>query len=86
MVMANHRELAGEFFTQYLLPRREQMRGLIQQAIERGEIYGDYNFELMLDCLYGPIHYQIIFFNKMPDENYIRALVALNLQPARPQA
>ncbi len=86
VVMANHRELAGEFFTQYLLPRREQMRGLIQQAIERGEIGADYNFELMLDCLYGPIHYQIIFFNKMPDENYIRALVALNLQPARPQA
>lgn len=63
VVMANHRELAGEFL-QYLLPRREQMRGLIQQAIERGEIRADYNFELMLDCLYGPIHYQIIFLTK----------------------
>ncbi|CAB1216137.1 putative HTH-type transcriptional regulator [Acinetobacter bouvetii] len=81
VVMAEHREAAGEFFKQYLLPRREQTRKLIQVAIERQEIIADYPFELMLDALYGPIHYQIIFFNRMPDETYIHNLVGLLLQP-----
>jgi len=81
VVMAEHREAAGEFFKQYLLPRREQTRKLIQIAIERHEIIADYPFELMLDTLYGPIHYQIIFFNCKPDEAYIHNLVSLVMQP-----
>ena len=81
VVMAEHREAAGEFFKQYLLPRREQTRKLIQIAIERHEIIADYPFELMLDALYGPIHYQIIFFNRIPDETYIHNLVHLLMQP-----
>ena len=81
VVMAEHREAAGEFFRQYLLPRREQTRKLIQLAIERNEIIANYPFELMLDTLYGPIHYQIIFFNCMPDETYIHNLVSLVMQP-----
>jgi AcrR family transcriptional regulator len=81
VVMAENREAAGEFFRQYLLPRREQTRKLISQAIERNEIIADYPFELMLDMLYGPIHYQIIFFNRVPDQQYIQQLVRLALQP-----
>lgn len=81
VVLAEHREAAGEFFKQYLLPRREATRELIQLAIQRGEIRADYPFELMLDMLYGPIHYQIIFFNIQPDEDYIKRLVQLALNP-----
>ena len=81
VVLAEHREAAGEFFKQYLLPRREATRELIQLAIQRGEIRADYPFELMLDMLYGPIHYQIIFFNTQPDEDYIKRLVQLALNP-----
>ena len=69
VVMAEHREAAGAFFKQYLLPRREETRKLIQLAIERGEIKADYPFELMLDTLYAPIHYQIIFFNQEAIKN-----------------
>lgn len=83
VVLANHREMAGEFFKEYLLPKREQMHELIEQAISRNEIKADYEFDLMLDSLYGPIHYQIIFFNKMPDQNYIQKLVQLVLLPIR---
>ncbi|WP_180034496.1 MULTISPECIES: TetR/AcrR family transcriptional regulator [unclassified Acinetobacter] len=81
VVLAEHREAAGEFFKQYLLPRREATRELIQLAIQRGEIRAVYPFELMLDMLYGPIHYQIIFFNTQPDEDYIKRLVQLALNP-----
>lgn len=83
IAVANHREVGAEFFSDYLLPRREQMHGLIQQAIERGEIQKEYSFDLMLDALYAPIHYKIIFFNQFPDENYIRQLVKLMLEPVR---
>lgn len=82
VVMANHRELAADFFQQYLLPRRKQTHQLIRQATERGELRADYPFDLMLDTLYGPIHYQIIFFNRMPDDQYIQNLVDLALSPA----
>jgi len=82
VVMANHRELAADFFQQYLLPRRKQTHQLIQQAIQRVELRADYPFDLMLDTLYGPIHYQIIFFNRMPDDQYIQNLVDMALSPA----
>ena len=82
VVMANHRELAADFFQQYLSPRRKQTHQLIQQAIQRGEVRADYPFDLMLDTLYGPIHYQIIFFNRLPDDQYIQNLVDLALAPA----
>jgi len=36
VVMAEQRETAAAFFREYLLPRREQMRKLIQLAIQRG--------------------------------------------------
>ena len=83
VVLSEHREAAGAFFSQYLLPRREATLKLIQLAIEQGEIRADYPFELMLDTLYAPIHYQMIFFNRQPDEAYIQALLNLVLQPAR---
>lgn len=85
VAVANHREVAAEFFSDYLLPRREQMHELIQQAILCGEIKKEYSFDLMLDALYAPIHYKIIFFNQFPDEKYIRQLVKLMLDPIRGQ-
>ena len=81
VVMAEHRESAGKFFQQYLLPRREQVRKLLQHSIERKEIIADYPFEIMLDSLYAPLHYQIIFFNRIPDEIYIEKLVSFVLDP-----
>ncbi|MBI1450935.1 MULTISPECIES: TetR/AcrR family transcriptional regulator [Acinetobacter] len=81
VVMAEHREAAGSFFKQYLLPRREQTRKLIQLAIEREEIRADYDFESMLDMLYGAIHYQIIFFNAVPDQSYIENIIKVALTP-----
>ena len=81
-----HRQAAGEFFSQYLLPHREATRKLIQLAIQNGEIRADYPFELMLDTLYAPIHYQMIFFNHQPDDAYIQALLDMVLQPARVNA
>ena len=81
VVIAEHREAAGVFFHQYLLPRREETRKLIQLAIQRHEIKADYPFEMMLDTLYGSIHYQIIFFNQAPNADYINDLVSMVLAP-----
>lgn len=83
VVLAEHREAAGEFFKQYLRPRREETHKLIQVAIRRQELQENYPFELMLDTLYAPIHYQIIFFNQRPNIEYIQHLVQLVLAPAQ---
>lgn len=85
VVMAEQRETAAVFFREYLLPCREQMYKLTQLAIQRGEIVAQYPFELMLDTLYAPIHYQIIFFNRMPDADYIQQLIEMVLAPVRVQ-
>ena len=81
VVMAEHREAAGNFFKEYLLPRREQTRKLIGMAIERKELVPDYAFEMMLDTLYATIHYQIIFFNRVPDQTYIKKLIDFVIAP-----
>ena len=81
VVLAEQREAAAAFFEEYLLPRREKMHELIALSVERKEIQATYSFDLMLDALYGPIHYQIIFFNRVPDEQYITQLVDMLLQP-----
>ena len=86
VAVANHREVGAKFFSEYLLPRREQMHVLIQKAIERDEIQKSDCFELMLDAIYAPIHYKIIFFNQLPDEKYIGQLVKLMLDPIRVQS
>ncbi len=75
------KEAAGKFFQQYLLPRRQQTYQLIQLAIQRQEIIATYPFDFMLDTIYAPIHYQIIFFNQIPDQVYIDNLVEFALQP-----
>lgn len=80
-VMADQREAAADFFKHYLLPRRQQTHRRIELAIERQEIRADYPFELLLDSLYGSIHYQIIFFNRLPDQQYIADLVDMALAP-----
>lgn len=81
VVITQHRDAAGRFFQQYLLPRREQTYKLIEIAIRRKEIIENYPFDFMLDTLYAPIHYQIIFFNQTPNEAYIENLVNFILEP-----
>ena len=83
VVMAEQRDVAARFFKECLLPKRLETRKLIERAIERQEVVADYPYELLLDSLYGPIHYQIIFFNHVPDITYIQQLVNLLLAPAR---
>jgi AcrR family transcriptional regulator len=83
VVMAEQRDVAARFFKEYLLPKRIETRKLIQCAIKRQEVIADYPYELLLDSLYGPIHYQIIFFNHVPEQHYIQQLVNMILAPAR---
>ena len=81
VVVAEQRDIAARFFKEYLWPKRIQTHQLIALAIERKEIRADYDYELMLDSLYGPIHYQIIFFNHIPNVQYIEQLVQMVLAP-----
>lgn len=81
VAMAENRNNSAVFFRQYLRPRREQTLALIRHAIRQQEIDAQYDFELMLDSLYAPIHYHIVFFNMEPNRDYIEALVKQILAP-----
>ena len=81
VAMSENRMQSADFFRQYLRPRREQTLVLIRLAIQRGEIEAHYDFELMLDSLYAPIHYHTVFFNQQPTSAYIEALVRQTLAP-----
>ena len=41
-------------------PKRRQAYQTLQRGIDRGELPKDCNFDLILDCLYGPIYMRFL--------------------------
>ena len=41
-------------------PRREALAGLLQRAVDRGEIRGDVDLELLVDMFAGPAVYRLL--------------------------
>jgi AcrR family transcriptional regulator len=74
-VIAEKKEVAAEFFQTYLAPRRSQTKKMLQTGIDKGEIGANLDFDIILDMLYGPIYFQFILFNRVPNQVYIERLV-----------
>lgn len=74
-VIAEENELGAAFLNEYLKPRRQETKIILQKGLESGELKGDFNLDLVLDLLYGPIYFKFILFNEVPDKNYIKNLV-----------
>ena len=74
-VIAEKKEVAAEFLQTYLAPRRAQTKKMLQIGIDKGEIGANLDFDIILDMLYGPIYFQFILFNRVPDQAYIESLV-----------
>ncbi len=63
MLLANGQldeEMAEAFRAQWIKPRRDEARQVIQKGIERGEIHQDIDPELLVDALYGPIYFRLL--------------------------
>lgn len=68
-------ELANKFTSEYLKPRREQSRKLLQAAIDNGEIQPFINLDIVLDMFYGPVYFRILIYKKDVDSTYIDSLI-----------
>lgn len=52
-------ELAKAFRQRWTMPRRKLGVGVVQRAIQQGEMPPDVNAEDVIDILYGPIYYRL---------------------------
>jgi AcrR family transcriptional regulator len=68
-------ELAKAFYTNYLNPRREDAKMILERAIAQGEIESTINIDVASDMLYGPIYFRILIYKKKVDAEFIDTLV-----------
>lgn len=68
-------ELAKAFYTNYLNPRREDAKMILERAIAQGEIQSTINIDVASDMLYGPIYFRILIYKKKVDVEFIDTLV-----------
>lgn len=78
-------KLATAFRTGWLEPRRAAGREFLIRAIERGELRSDFDPEVVLDGLYGPVYLRLLFGHGPLDRPTIEALVDQVLQGIAPQ-
>ena len=56
----NDPELHAIFYENLVRPRRTALGGLLRRAVERGEIRGDVDIELLIDMFAGPAIYRLL--------------------------
>ncbi|CAN7730499.1 TetR/AcrR family transcriptional regulator [Variovorax sp. LjRoot175] len=59
-----------------VMPRRESGLRLLRHAQERGEIEADIDLEVILDMLFGPIWYRLLFVHARIDADFAERLLA----------
>jgi AcrR family transcriptional regulator len=53
-------EFAALFLERFLRPRRDEVKIIWQRGVERGEINGSLELELVLDLIYGPMIFRLM--------------------------
>lgn len=67
--------LAEAFRTRYIQPRRQEVRDMLDRAVQRGELKKSLDIALLTDLLYGPIFYRLLVTGDRIDEDYVEQLV-----------
>src|SRR6202051_409726 len=73
-------ELIGAFLARFLWPRRRQAYQTLQRGIDRGELPGDSDLNLILDALYGPIYMRFLIRHAKLEENFADEICELVLK------
>ncbi|WP_052770264.1 TetR/AcrR family transcriptional regulator [Paenibacillus sp. IHB B 3415] len=74
-IVTENDEIAKDFYTLFLIIKRNTAKQALQAAIDKGEVKSAVNLDVVLDLLYGPIYFQILIYKKIPDEDYINDLL-----------
>ncbi|MCX7561267.1 TetR/AcrR family transcriptional regulator [Sulfitobacter sp. F26204] len=68
-------EMTKAFRNQVILSSRETGRGMIEQAINRGDITRPDDIEVVLDVIYGPVFYRLLVGHRPLDQAFADHLV-----------
>lgn len=69
-------EMAKAFRHHVVLARRGDGRGLLQSAIEQGELRADIEIDIALDQIYGALFFRLLLGHAPVDAAFVRKLVA----------
>lgn len=73
-------EMTKAFRNQVILSSRETGRGLIERAIQKGDIARPADLEVVLDVIYGPVFYRLLVGHRPLDQGFADHLVAAALR------
>ena len=69
-------DLLAMFRERFLTARRDTVRIIWERGVERGDIRGDLDCELVIDLLYGPVFWRLLTGYNALDERQAEAIVA----------
>lgn len=78
-------EVLEAFRRRWILPRRELARTTIQLAIEQGDFRPDLDIDTVIDTLYAPIYYRLLFETGPISDAYADGLYQSVLRGYGPQ-
>jgi AcrR family transcriptional regulator len=67
-------ELLEAFRERFLRPRRQEAYKTLRRGIDRGELPGNLDLDLVLDVLYGAIYMRFLIRHDELNESYVRAV------------
>lgn len=70
-------EFAGLFRERFLVPRRRLVGAIFDRAVERGQIRGGLDRELVLDMIYGPGFYRMMIRHAPLGREAVDAMVSM---------
>lgn len=69
-------EVAKAFRHHFVLARRSEGRALLQQALQRGELYAGLDIDVALDQIYGALFFRLLLGHAAIDAPFVRRLLA----------
>jgi len=78
------REIIAAFRERFLWPRRREAYATLRRGIQRGELPGNVDMDLLLDSLYGPIYMRFLIRHIKLTADFVDHLCEMVLRGARP--
>jgi AcrR family transcriptional regulator len=71
---------AAAYRSRFVEPRREAMRAVFARAAARGEVRDDFDVEVAIDLLYGPVYHRLLHGHAKVTERFARDVVDVALR------
>jgi AcrR family transcriptional regulator len=73
-------EVAEAFLAHWLRPRRAVSRRILAEYQDEGQLPRDYDIEIVLDAMYGPLHFRLMVRHEELTPEYAAGLAKVILQ------